>query len=147
MRKTVLAALIPIGAMTLRDRYLSRMRTPLPRRSSRPDGREALDGPASIDVPSDAEDEFGERRRPATDVFFAVAEDGHPFSITVEEDPRQIHAALVAAGGDRPFALTEWRTQQTVYVNPRTIAYWKTGGDTPASPAVAAAAASMWSPR
>jgi hypothetical protein len=85
-----------------------------------------------------------DRRRVASDLFFAAAHDGREFSITVEEDPEQIHDALVAAGGDKPFRLTERRSKQTIYVNPRTIAYWKAEGD---GPPATAAAANMWRPR
>lgn len=80
----------------------------------------------------------------ASRLFFAGAQHDRGLSIIVDEEPEQIQGALLSAGGDRPFRLTESATKHAIYVNPRTLAYWKTDGDRPVS--AAAAAASPWRP-
>jgi hypothetical protein len=78
----------------------------------------------------------------ASRLYFAAAQHDRGLSIVVDEEPDQIQGALLSAGGDQPFKLTESATGQALYVNPRTVAYWKRDGDGPLSEA--AAAASPW---
>lgn len=64
----------------------------------------------------------------ATRICFATTNGDRPLGVTVEEDPDQVREALYAAGGGHAFKLTE-RGRGEIYLNPRTITYWRSAPD------------------
>jgi hypothetical protein len=46
-------------------------------------------------------------------------------SVKVQEEPPEVHAAVMAAGADQPCRLTGSPKADPIYVNPHAIAYWK----------------------